>query len=289
LNTESRFKRKLLIKILEKDKNGKCGQIVPNLSANAFTPTYLSTVNASIDLGEVGKGVSKARRYDCDDGETYVVKFVDATKTSVNEYVAAILATSIGLPVPKMSLVHIPQQLLELSNLQVTGQLHIGVIFLKYAVDFDKFDLKVLEEVKLQNHDRLPGVRCFDNWVINRDRCNNGNNLIEIKGNDAWYYVIDFGHCFVSPNWCINILKETVNMLDAVPVFEPLKRYMNDKKGCVGWAVKIKNVTDEIICKLVHSIPDSWSNVNGSEREELSFFINTRKRLIEQIVNSNIY
>lgn len=65
----------------------------------------LPTVNAIRDLGLVGRGGSGAHFFSCDDNKEYVVKFVDNTKTAVNELVGSSLALKIRLPTPQIAFV----------------------------------------------------------------------------------------------------------------------------------------------------------------------------------------
>jgi hypothetical protein len=67
------------------------------------------------------------------------------------------------LPSPKIALVYISNQLIELSSLSIQEGYHIGFIKLQNAVDFDKFDEKLLDDLKMQNISDFYGVICFDN------------------------------------------------------------------------------------------------------------------------------
>lgn len=80
--------------------------------------TKLITINAIRDLGRVRKGGSNAHFFLCDDGNEYLVKFVDSgqTKTAINELVGGSLALKLNLPTPNTVLVNVSQDIIQLSD-----------------------------------------------------------------------------------------------------------------------------------------------------------------------------
>ena len=114
------------------------------------------------------------------------MKYADGKKTVVNELVGGSLAI-INLPTPNISLVNVSSEFIEVSDVLrsrgITAGLQIGFAKLTNAADFHQLERQFSGEMILENSHDLYGIICFDNWVLNSDRNNAGNNMIEILGN----------------------------------------------------------------------------------------------------------
>jgi len=244
-------------------------------------------------LGSVGKGGSGARFFLCDDDQEYVVKFVEAqTKTTVNEWVAGSLALQINLPTPNIVQVNISKEIIELSDAlkkrNIQSGLHVGIERLPKEVswDFQYVNDKMLVGKTLVNADDLYGVITFDNWVLNSDRNNQGNNMIQILNDSQMKFImIDFGHCFTNNTWDQK-LNEVKNSENLVPIFPFIKNRLIDFKEFEKWISIIEQFDENTIKRIIESVPKSW-NLSENERVLLLDFIKSRKQLIRQIITNN--
>ncbi|MHB1907756.1 MAG: HipA family kinase [Nitrososphaerales archaeon] len=153
----------------------------------------LTVVSATTDLQTAEIGVSKAHFMLCSDGNKYVVKFVkrdsavNLRRTVVNELVAGTLASRMRLPCPETVLVSISSEFIhnsvELTQDGVREGYHIGSKFVS-GRNFAQFSEDFARGKRVTNVDDLYGVIVFDNLVLNIDRNNNGNNLIDILPNN---------------------------------------------------------------------------------------------------------
>lgn len=251
----------------------------------------LPRVNGLRDLGPVKIGGSGSHFISCDDENEYIVKFADATKTVVNEYVCGSLALVLGLPVPQMSLVNLSKDLISLSPDLATRGINPGYHFgsrrlSNSTADFQHLDHDLFREHVLENVDDLYGVVAFDNWVLNADRNNTGNNMIEVLPNNRLkYYMIDFGHCFTGNSWDSN-LRSRINDLNFMAIFDYITKYLKDLDKFKKWCRKISDIQNEPINKFVDSIPPFWT-ITGEEKNVLKELVIERRTLVETIITNN--
>lgn len=254
-----------------------------------MTCETVSFVNAIRYSAPVEKGISRAHIFDCDDNNGYLVKFFDNRKTITNEFVGGRLAMCLGLPSPKVALVKITQDLIDLSQAiqkrNIRGGIHVGSRFQEYITDFDHLTLQVLDGKILVNPEALYGVICFDTWLLNGDRDNTGNNMIEfLSDNRTKYWMIDFSHCFAGIDWNETLLASRKNDQQIMPRFNYLfRKYITDRKGFDDWFIRLETIPDADIQHIVDSIPEEWS-LNPKERDELSDTIKRRRTLVRHII-----
>jgi len=127
----------------------------------------------------------------------------------VNELIASVIASHLGLPVPVPILAVASRDTLAATQIPYGNDSHL--VFASSAADARPV-LQILSEVGradevyeiLANWDRLGELYGFDSWVANIDR-HRGNLLLGGKG-DLW--MIDHGHCLTGPAWSPSDLKE---------------------------------------------------------------------------------
>lgn len=238
-------------------------------------------VDAKTDLGPTGKGGSGSHYFLCNDGQEYVIKFnLSKHKTIINELVAGTLADEMKLPAPEMVIVNITNEFFEtatgeLKTKKVQVGKHIGIKRLpKTCWDFDYWKDEMLKPKTLTNKKDLYGVISFDNWIINTDRNNQGNNMLELLENDqVRYWMIDFGHCFLNSSWTIESLKKESEQEKLMNVFPYLKEKIETLADFSSWFEIVEKIEDKKINEIVESIPPSWPLTN----EEKLFLINLIK------------
>ncbi len=251
----------------------------------------LPTVNAVRDLQVTDVGVSRAHIMACSDGNKYVVKFVRITspnnKTVINELIGGSIASRIGLPCPETVLVSISPEFIknsdELTRDGIREGLHIGSKFVG-GQNFYKFRPEYLVGKHLTNTDDLYGVITFDNWVLNSDRDNIGNNLIEFLPNSEMYYrMIDFGHCFTGDTWNANQLSQRINDPNIVPCLWFVRDNTTDVSKFEQWFKIVEELGDEEIAGILADTPKDW-NLANDERECLLALINTRRKAVRTYI-----
>ncbi|MGI0082325.1 MAG: HipA family kinase, partial [Nitrosopumilaceae archaeon] len=211
--------------------------------------------------------------------------------TAVNELVSGSLALKLGLPTLDIVFVNLPQDIIQLSDdlrqRNIQSGLHIGFKRLPEDVlDFTYLNDDMLLDKTLVNRDELYGVVNFDNWVLNTDRNNQGNNMIEfLPQNQIRYIMIDFGHCFTGNNWNQD-LQNAINRQDLMGVFDFIRRQLISINEFEKWFVTIESMNDTEIDSIVDSIPSAW-NLSQNEKSILLELIKNRKHLVRNIICNN--
>lgn len=197
----------------------------------------------------------------------------------------------LGLPVPKVALVRITQDLINLSqDLQtrnVKEGIHIGSM-LQNITDFDKIALQGLDGKLLVNPADLYGVVCFDTWLLNTDRINPGNNMIEFLSNDRIrYWMIDFSHCFTGVDWTETSLAREKHKQEVMPRFNRFfGKYVTNPQGFNDWFNRLESIHDSDIQDIIDGIPQQWS-LKAGERVEISNTIKVRRDLARHIISNS--
>jgi len=250
-------------------------------------------VNAKTDLGPTGKGGSGSHYFLCNDNQEYVVKFdLSKQKTIINELVGGSLAGEIKLPAPEVVIVNITKEFFdtateELKKKKVQVGKHIGITRLpKKTWDFDYWKDDMLKPKTLTNQNDLYGVISFDNWVINTDRNNQGNNMLELLENDqVRYWMVDLGHCFLDNNWTIERLKKEAEQEKLMDVFPYIKERIDTLEDFSTWFKSIEKMEKKKINEIVDSVPPSWP-LSKEEKSLLINLIQLRRKYPRNIICS---
>ena len=248
-------------------------------------------ITAKFDLGPVGKGVSKSHYFLCTDGREYIVKFDQPRqKTIINELVAGTLAMLIQLPAPGVAIVNITKEFLteatdELRNKNIRVGKHMGIRRLPQKTwDFDYWTDEMLRSKNPVNVKDIYGTICFDNWVMNSDRNNMGNNMLEsIDKNSIKYWMVDLGHCFLHNMWTKQDLGKHENDETFGVPFPFMRDQIVDVDGFVGWFDTLEDVQDAEIDGIMDSIPPNWP-ANTDEKQSLRRFIKLRKQMPRKVI-----
>jgi hypothetical protein len=245
-----------------------------------------TSVVAVKDLG-ISRGSVGSHAFECSDGRTYFVKFKDATRTVVNEYVGYSLARSFALPVPENGKVIVPQQLIdgsaELSKRGVVGGLHHGTVWMEGCEDFRG---KAIHELSLSNAATLPGLIVLDNLLVNMDRNNPGNNLVQTTAKGLEYKTVDFSEILSGRNWTVETVEATKNARYLVPVFPVIALSVKSLSSFSPWLEQVEGVSEVELVQILSGIPEDWQ-MTDVEREAILDFIITRKAMVREILLSN--
>jgi hypothetical protein len=142
------------------------------------------------DFGPIGKGASKARYVSAENGSEYVIKGPSLTPdhptVAANEWIAASLASKMGLPILDHQIVTMGGNLFFASSYMPEGTWYP-------AIDRDLFE-------RCENRDRAYDVVVFDAWLINLDR-HSENLVVRHIARSARHLLVlnDHSHLLVSP------------------------------------------------------------------------------------------
>lgn len=137
----------------------------------------------------------------CDDGNLYVVKSKPkmTPKELVAEFVAAHLASDVGLSIPDFCIVDVPGDLIEYSP-ELRGEINEGYAFASRFIDGAiELSFTQAHNESVVSTPEQKKIYLFDRWVLNADRSltKNGGNvnmLFDVVNNK--YYLIDHNLSF---------------------------------------------------------------------------------------------
>lgn len=243
-------------------------------------------ITAERALKAVGRGASRPWFMLGGDRFEYVTKFYrQGSKAMVNELVGAILARMLGLPVPEVRLVNVPIEMMrpEMGSGVAPG-LHVGIRKIDAMTDFETLDVAA-KKLNLINRDALYGVICFDNWVYNIDRNNDGNSLIEKVERRHKYHMVDFDCCF-GYEWTVDDLGSyrTAGSVDTLPF---IREHATDRSRFGRWLEAIEGVSDAQIRRAVRSVPGGW--LEDPERRALEDFIIYRRNTVKKVIFGELF
>lgn len=140
------------------------------------------------DFGPVGEGASEARSVLAENGEEYIIKgpslVPEHPTVGANEWIAARLAETIGLPV------------LDHRIVTMGGEIFFASGWMQKPSFYPEIDNELFS--RCDNRDRAYGVVVFDTWLINQDR--HGRNLVvRAKRGNHLMLLNDHSHLLVSP------------------------------------------------------------------------------------------
>lgn len=160
------------------------------------------------------RGGSQAHLMRADDGHFYVVKFANnpqGRRILANEWLAGRIAQTLGLPVPPMAMLEVPQRLIATSpelvlrsgskatpcaaGIQFGSRLPVTD---PQATIYDYLPGPALG--KLRNLREFAGILVFDKWTCNCD----GRQVIfcrKERGEPMCALMIDQGFCFNAADW----------------------------------------------------------------------------------------
>lgn len=244
-------------------------------------------VTAVRDL-RIKKGSAGSHAFECDDGQVYFVKFKDNTRTVVNEHIGYSLAGFLELPVPESRHVVVPQNLIDTSDdlrtRGIVGGEHHGTRWMDGCVDFKGL---VVRDLVIANAATLPGLIVLDNLVVNMDRNNPGNNLLQVMPSGSLEFrTVDFSEILSGRNWNLETLRLAKRTFYLVPVFATVALPVRDISSFSPWLEKTESISEATIDRIISKVPDSW-DVKEAEREAICDFLLTRKDMVRGILLAN--
>ena len=251
----------------------------------------LAITNALRDLGQVGRGVSGAHFISCDDGEEYVVKFKlgNMPRLFLNEWIGFCFAKLLSCPVPTMKAVRFNEEFVngseKLRTLNVDVGIYPGSLRLSDSLDFAVGAANF--QIEPDNISSFPSIVAFDNWLVNEDRDNPGNNIIQFKNGEKRFMIIDNGHILGGPTWSVDSLNNIASRKTLQKVF----MYMSNKiVGVNPFDVPLRTIEttrSDIIQEIVDATPLEWFMDKDQISLPVAGVLDMRKSLIRKILSEN--
>jgi len=239
------------------------------------------------------RGGAQAHLLRCSDGGYYVVKFQNKPqhrRVLVNELLGTKLAARLGLPVPQVAVVDVPEALIRYTAdlVMQLGQSSVpcraGLQFAsRYPGDPRELTLHdFLPDEQLREVENLgdfAGMLAYDKWTCNT----NGRQAIFLRhANHAPYraLMIDQGFCFNAGEW---------NFPDA-----PLRGLYTRQRvyeGVIGmesfapWLERLETrVTPGVFDELSKQIPPEWYEDNQDELYRLLETLDRRRARVRELL-----
>lgn len=275
---------------------------------NELTSTHLcpmslgvATMNearAARALNPIKNGITRPYYVNCQNNNTYVVKFAqnpEGPRVLVNEYICAEIATDLGLPLANPTLITIGQEFIEDHGDEIRSHLdtdetvqegfHFGTEKVKKVVPITTAAMLA----QARNVNVIPDIVIFDQLVCNVDRDKNiGNLLFDIDSKEI--VVIDHTHAFkIGALWDASQLKhqmigEPFEMFDTSGyVYKKLVQFIDGYNPFHSVIEKISGMTEERLWHIINSVPDQWL-VTEEEKELLFKYLYDRKNRIEDVL-----
>lgn len=234
-------------------------------------------------------GLSKPVVLKANDNNEYVVKFVtenySKNKVLINDIICSRLAKKVGIFVPNVEKLYIPEILINVDDVLkargVTEGLHFASLYYKNTVGF-------LGESLLKNIvkiDQIPKIIAFDLWVGNDDRANNPGNLLFTTEQNSRVIAIDYGNSFNGPDWDSFDLNDDIIMppFDG-EVYSCLKKYIIGNNPFDEICNKIEAISYGEIQECIDEVPEPWL-FNQLDRKLILEFLYSRKMGIRPYLN----
>lgn len=145
-------------------------------------------------LGRSEQGATRPFICRCSDNYVYFVKGRDATRDSqVHEWIAARMATELGIPIAPYEIVHVSPAM---AALREAAGLGAGPAFGSRMISGAELTIPMLEDVKTETQ---ADVLAFDWWIRNADRsltASGGNPNLILTPEDKKLIVIDHNLAF---------------------------------------------------------------------------------------------
>lgn len=212
-------------------------------------------------------GASRPHLFRADDGNFYVVKFSNnpqGPRTLINEYLANRLAARIGLPVPMMAVVAVPEVLIRNStalrmpfgdySLMCSAGIQFGSRLCGEPPQSILFDFLPGSLISLvHNPEAILGAFVFDRWVGNIDR----RQFVFVsrrRPKSLHAVLIDHGLCFGGTDWYFRDAPR-----DGLAPFDNWYKNVQDWDAFEPWIRRIEALSLDEVKQALHGLPVTWN------------------------------
>ncbi|WP_274361882.1 HipA family kinase [Paenibacillus thermotolerans] len=233
----------------------------------------------------MNEGWSEPHLFTCDDGLSYVVKFMnnpDGPGTLANEWIASQLGPLLNLPMTQTRIVWITRDLLEtypmLKSMDVPEGPHIGSLFEQQAkVLDDEVDLSTCANVG-----QGAGMIVFDHWINNGDRHEMQANVLYVPERNR-FMLIDHADAFFGPGWEMDEWLDDPGHMETFwgPVYRKFVPYIDGPDPFGNYIALLRSIGGDQVKAAVHGLPREWG-IGREERERLVEFLMYRKDRIHR-------
>jgi len=253
------------------------------------------------------RGGAQAHLLECDDGRSYVVKFVNNPqhrRILVNEHVSSLFLQFLDISVPKIAVVNVPPEFLA-ENPEIYLQLghrrqpvepgwHFGSCYPGDPARVTVYDF--LPDVlldKVENRHEFCGVLAFDKWMGNADARQAifyrarlrqpGLNQAGAAASPARMgfvaEMMDHGYVFDGPNW--SFVDSPLQGLYFRPqVYRQVRSYDDFQP----WLDRILHFPEEIVDQTLRQIPTQWLAGEENELERLLTKLLARRKRVPDLI-----
>jgi hypothetical protein len=243
----------------------------------------IRTVKACKDLGRQPKGGSGSHLFDCEDERPYVVKFSDGSKSAVNEFVSYEVSKPLSAPVYEHILVDTDESLIkqspDLTQRGIQAGLHHGVEYHSTAKDLDG---QQSEGLHILNAESVPVVVVLDNWLLNTDRGNAGNILLE-PNEGGWKVIATDFNCSFGGNWDVQTISATIANRNLVNTHPIITTNVTGESPFNQALETLQKVDYSYLQSVVDTIPATWT-ISVDERIALLNFLESRKAIVPEVI-----
>lgn len=255
----------------------------------------MQVTSAILPNGKVKNGVTKPYYITCDDGYQYVVKFKEnpeGKRVLINEYICAKIAEILDLPLAIPSIIEVDdsfvndygKEISEHVECKISIGLHFGTRKIKKV--FQIFNSQMLESAL--NIECIPEILLFDQLVCNKDRDNNGGNLL-FDATNMKIIMIDHTHVFdVGPSWTANDLEQRIGepfqIFDANGyVYRKLIPFVKGNNPFNKFMSKLTRLNPTVLWHIINSVPEEWQ-ITDHEKNVLKEYLFDRLNRIEEVL-----
>lgn len=250
----------------------------------------VSSVTAVADLRRKNGG-TRPHVLQCDDGRVYLVKFMDDTRSLINEYIGYAVAGVLGVPVPESRLVYVPEHLItdsdDLRSRGIKPGLHFGSLWEADSTDLTSLPMQELMNLPSACLTSLPGFIVLDNLVLNADRSNLGNSLLRKTDSGEYEFeAIDFNQILAGPRWTTDTMSQLAGTSSLMPTLPIMRLSVTGPEPFSPWLEAAEAISEEAIRDLLAEVPRSW-NVSEEDKAAICHFILSRRVMVRNILASH--
>jgi hypothetical protein len=112
------------------------------------------------------------------------------------------------------------------------------------------------QSLPLTNADCLPGLIVLDNLVLNRDRNNSGNNLLQTTASGGLEYkTVDFNEILAGPRWTVEAMNLVKTTSYPMPVFPIIAFSVKGLTSFSPWLEKTEAISMETVGQILSEVP----------------------------------